>query len=182
MARLKYTKELLEVTVKQCLSVSQVLKVLGLKQAGGSHAYVSAKLREFGVDISHFLGKAANCGETHKGGKKTEWQDVLILRSSGHRQKAHVLRRALIESGRKYECAECKIFEWCDKTLFLHVDHIDGNWLDDRLLNLRFLCPNCHSQTPNYCGSKGLSDLTSRSRSFKKMRMAKWRNWQPRKP
>ena len=51
-----------------------------------------------------------------------------------------------------YECFECGIDEWRGESLSLHLDHINGNPDDHRLENLRWLCPNCHSQTDDYCG------------------------------
>jgi len=51
-----------------------------------------------------------------------------------------------------YKCNECGISEWKGKSLSLHLDHTNGINNDNRIDNLRFLCPNCHSQTDTYCG------------------------------
>ena len=45
--------------------------------------------------------------------------------------------------------------------LVLHLDHINGKKFDHRLENLRFLCPNCHSQTPTYCGKHSKKERIS---------------------
>lgn len=65
-----------------------------------------------------------------------------------------VLRRTVIADKLiPYKCAICGLTEWQGKNLSLELDHINGINNDNRLENLRFLCPNCHSQTVTY-GSK----------------------------
>jgi hypothetical protein len=163
---MKYTRDLLESACKESVSIAQVLRKLGLAQAGGTHSHISRRIKELAIDTAHFLGKRANHGDAHKGPKRSNWQAVLILRLQGRRQKAYLLRRALLESGRSYRCEgeRCQLVdEWLGKFLMLHVDHKNGNWLDDRQENLRFLCPNCHSQTEKYCGCKTRRQVTSRS-------------------
>lgn len=44
-----------------------------------------------------------------------------------------------------YECFKCKISEWINKKLKLHIHHKDGNKCNNNISNLEYLCPNCHS-------------------------------------
>lgn len=68
--------------------------------------------------------------------------------------RSHLKTKILKYKLLSHECAICKIGpEWNGKTLTLQVDHINGINTDHRLENLRFLCPNCHSQTPTYAGA-----------------------------
>lgn len=56
-----------------------------------------------------------------------------------------------------YICSECFISEWKNKPLTLQVDHIDGDAENNSVDNVRYLCPNCHSQTETY-GSKNVGN------------------------
>jgi hypothetical protein len=63
------------------------------------------------------------------------------------------LKRKLFEAGLKSnKCEVCGIEEWNGVSLQMQLDHIDGNTYNHRLDNLRMICPNCHSQTVNFCG------------------------------
>jgi hypothetical protein len=78
LMRIKYTRELLEEAVKQSISVAGVLRLLGLRQAGGTQAHIGRRIREFGIDTSHFLGKRANCGDRHRGTKRRAAAELLV--------------------------------------------------------------------------------------------------------
>ncbi len=158
----KYTVDVLRVAVEQSHSLAGVLRVLGLRQAGGTQSHLKRRIVHFGLDTSHFTGKGSNRGSDHKGPRMLTPEEVLVKRVNGRRSLAVRLRRALVKSGVPYVCAKCGTGgEWCGKELHLQVNHKNRDWLDDRIDNLEFLCPNCHSQTEGWCGSQGGTSLFS---------------------
>lgn len=146
MSNIKYTKEILEDAAKNSTSYAGILRYLNLKQAGGTQAHLIRKVKEYGINTSHFTGSAHNKGKIFQN-KRRSAESILVLRNDNKRQKPSLLVRALLESGIKHECSKCgQPPMWMGNPLTLDVDHINQNWLDDRIENLRFLCPNCHSQ------------------------------------
>lgn len=149
--RRKYTEEMLTEVVARSTSVADVLRRLGLNQAGGTHAHLSRTIKAFGIDTSHF-GQTPHSNGSDKR-RRTPDQILVRLAIGSRRQKPHMLQRALIESGRRYECAICRIGStWCGRELKLEIDHIDGDYHNNEGWNLRFLCPNCHAQTDTFAG------------------------------
>lgn len=149
---IKYTQELLEEAAKSSTSFYGLCKRLKSQTSGNSYYHIKSLIQRFNIDISHFDGKWQRKGMPSV--TKKEWHHYLIKSNKDKREQGHILRRSLIEYGRKYECEICKnTGEWNDKDLSLEVDHIDGDWKNNLPENLRFLCPNCHTQTENY-GSK----------------------------
>lgn len=154
----KYTRELLAPIVAESRSIAEVLRRLKTGWTGGAHDTIKRRIREYGLDTSHFYGQGSNRGSDHRGGpRKKRPEERLILRENdGKPEAAFRLRRAMIEAGMPYQCAECgNDGTWKGKPLALQIDHINGNKYDNRKENLRFLCPNCHSQTDTF-GSKNI--------------------------
>lgn len=160
---MKYTKEKLEPIVLKSRAISEVLRNLGLKQSGGNHYHISNKIKKFEINTSHFLGQAWNRGKKsiNKYTKKEFIEKILILNGSGWH--SHTIKLKLFEFNiKERKCEKCRQTEiWFNTKLSLHLDHINGNHNDNRLENLKILCPNCHSQTSTYCGK--------RNKKFKKI-------------
>lgn len=170
---MKYTYDLLAPIVAQSRSVAEVLRALGLRQAGSIHTHIAKTIRKHGIDTSHFTGQATNAGAQHKGGPRRKTSDEILTQDplKDRREPAFRLRRALIDAGRPYVCEGCSSPPvWRGQTLRLQVEHRNGDWADNRIENLSFLCPNCHSQTPNHSGSKGGTSVTSTSEACRRRR------------
>lgn len=77
---------------------------------------------------------------------------------------ASIRRKVIHDNTIKYACAICgNTGTWLNKTLVLQIDHINGDASDNRLKNLRFLCPNCHTQTSTF-GNKNKIKRTNADR------------------
>jgi hypothetical protein len=151
---IKYTKDTLVQAVSTSTSFHDVLRKFGLSiTCGHNSTRMKQLISKYDIDISHFLGLRSNHGINHKGGsEKLDWSKILVLdRRHGRKEHACRLRQAMIESGVQEICLECgQPPVWHDKPLCLQIDHRNGNTVDNRPDNVRFLCPNCHTQTSNY--------------------------------
>jgi hypothetical protein len=106
-----------------------------LPSDGGVMNYLHQRTISLKLDTSHFW-------------KPKSIEEILSIRPN---ESKGYLKSALIKFGRDYCCVECGLLPlWNEKKLVLQVDHINGIPYDHRPENLRFLCPNCHSQTPTF--------------------------------
>lgn len=147
----KWTKEVLEEAVAASTNMCEVLRRLGLEVVGGHHTHISRRIKAYGIDTSHFrlpTQRGTSRRPRTPEGLLVEQPPVEARRVPGDR-----LRWAMTTMGMQAKCAFCGTEAmWRGHPLPLEVDHVDGNWRDNRIENLRFLCPNCHSTTDSYRG------------------------------
>lgn len=134
--------------LKNSSTISEVLFKLGYSVKGNSWGFAKIRQRmsDLNLDGSVFKGKSpiTKYGSLHK----VDASDILKPNCKHARS---VLRRYVIKNNLiPYRCAICGCVEWQGRTLSLELDHINGINNDNRIENLRFLCPNCHSQTTTY--------------------------------
>lgn len=151
MRKRSWTQNQLYNAVQNSFSLRQVLKNLGLQEAGGNYEQVKKYIKELEIKITHFKGKGWNKGLKGIGKPRRLLSDILKKDTFF---QSHKLKNRLFTEGLKQKfCEECN---WAQHTvdgyLPLELDHINGDRHDNRIENLRILCPNCHSLKPTHRG------------------------------
>lgn len=146
-----WTDEQLTMAVAKSYSIRNVIILLGLVPAGGNYHQIREAITRLGIDKSHFTGMGWNKGLRHNPKPRRPLSEILV---KGKRFQSHGLKKRLINEGLKEP--RCELCGWdtmsVDGRIPIELDHVNGDHLDNRLENLRILCPNCHSLQPTHRG------------------------------
>lgn len=145
MPRKRHWSELqLRNAVKESKSYRNVIKILGLIPAGGNYDQVKKYIKEYDISTEHFTGMLWNKGLKFDFKPKRELEEILQKNIT---YQSFKLKKRLFLA--KIKEPKCEICSWAQKSVDgrvpLELDHINGDRHDNRLENLRILCPNCHS-------------------------------------
>jgi Zn finger protein HypA/HybF involved in hydrogenase expression len=151
----KPTKEEFQQIVNQQTSLAEILRYFGLHTGAGNYKTLKKRLKEESINTNHIqLGLSSNKGRSFYKLSKADILSIHFVQGSKtttHKLKDYAFRHGLLEN----KCSECgQLSEWNGKPLVLHLDHINGDSSDNKLENLRILCPHCHSQTPTFAGRR----------------------------
>lgn len=137
-----YSKEELEEIVYNSFTFKEVIDKLGYKTHNGhNHDTVKKRLEHYGISTEHFI-----CNNHIN---KVNEEEVFIENSPVSRKTLKSRFIKIVD----YKCAICGLTEWNNKPITLTIDHINGINNDNRIENLRLLCPNCDSQQSTYRGA-----------------------------
>lgn len=139
-----WTDDQLRQAVSRSKSLSHVISALGMSpRSAQNHARMRGHVERLGLSTEHF--------EIVRGTRTRKSLDEILV--EGRHTDSGSLRKRLIRAGyKKSECEGCGLSEWRGEPIALELDHVNGVHDDNRLSNLRILCPNCHSLTPTWRG------------------------------
>lgn len=143
--RRSWTDEQLAEAVKKSRSYRAVIIELGLVPAGGNYTHIVRAVEKLGFSTDHFMGKGWNVG--WKFDPRIPKQSLESLLIDGSIVQSFTLKKRLFLSGMR--APKCELCGWAEQSpdgrIPVELDHINGKRDDNRLENLRILCPNCHS-------------------------------------
>jgi hypothetical protein len=147
--RPRYTRDEAAAAVRRSKSLSQALRELGLRPAGGNHRTFRRHLVEWGISTEHF--DPAACQARAGRGRAVSLESILVEHSTFAR--GHLKERLYAAGVKSPRCELCgQGPRWCGREMALVLDHINGIADDNRIENLRIVCPNCAATLDTHCG------------------------------
>lgn len=147
----KWNLEELENAVKKSYSIRQVIESLGLVPAGGNYQQVKRTIKELNLSTEHFTGQGWRKGKSFSFKPRKSLKEILV---KGSNFQSFKLRNRLFKEGLKKP--KCELCGWAERSIDgripVELDHVNGDKYDNRIKNLRILCPNCHSLQPTHRG------------------------------
>lgn len=150
MKKYEWNLSEIENAVKESINFTEVLEKIGVPRYGNNSKTLRNILDINNIDYSHFTGRARTYATSYVEASEYLNNDKKIKTS---KLKDKLIKENIIEN----KCDICGLTSWLDKPIVLQLHHIDGNPNNNSLDNLQLLCPNCHSQTDNYCGSANIN-------------------------
>ena len=149
-----WSRERVEKAVRESNCYFNCLENLGIPKRGCNYRTLKNKIKLYGLNIDHFSSKYRTVNGKHSQRLAKNKSDEEIFCDSPKMKnstiKREYIRRVLVTP----RCEGCEITDWNGKPLEFQLHHIDGNSKNNKLENLKLLCPNCHSQTDNYANKK----------------------------
>jgi hypothetical protein len=147
----KYHKDILREVVLSSKTYKEVVDKLHLRSAGGNFATIRKYIEKYSLDISHFDSDNTKGIIKYAKEHKYRTEDLLVENSTYNR--GHLKERLYKEGYKEKFCELCgQGEEWKGKKMSLILDHINGVWNDNRIENLRIVCPNCNATLDTHCG------------------------------
>lgn len=145
------SREQLAEAVSAATSTKSAIALLGWPYSGTAVRRFKELAADHEIDLSHFLGQAWNRGKSHP--ERTVPIESYLVKGASRRITTADLKKRLIAEQLLPDCCYgCQQTSWMGQAIPLELDHINGDRDDNRLQNLRLLCPNCHALTPTYRG------------------------------
>ena len=145
--------------IKNSFSHRQCLIKLNWNITGTNYSKLKKIIEENDIDITHFLPPSKF------GGKLEKIPMNEILTENSLYGRGHLKRRIIKEKLIKYECVLCgNDGNWMGKKISLILDHINGINNDNRIENLRFVCPNCNATLDTFCGKNIKNSVYNREK------------------
>ena len=150
-SRIALPDDLLTEAVAAGTSFASVMRRLGLDVNEANRRRVRRLTHQLGLDTAHFTRPPRSI--TIPAPRRPAPEAVLRVRGPGSsRVNRERLHRALLALGVPHRCAGCgNPGQWLERPITLQIDHVNGDWRDNRAENLRRLCPNCHALTDTWC-------------------------------
>lgn len=159
--------------IKESKTINEVLTKLGKNTSSVGYKYFKRYVTENNIDISHFFTQKEIIENQFKDGKLKKIDLDVMFKENSVTSRGAIKRRIIKDKLIEYKCNFCdNIGEWNGNKISLILDHINGVNNDNRMENLRFLCPNCNATLETHC--RGAAGYTVKDKKVKEKNKKKY--------